>query len=998
MAIRSFVKIKPVAVKNPLDAGFASIGKGINSLGTTTESVAKNFSQAHELIKFEREWLSNKGRQQVNKLEDENKEEKKTFKSMLNSLKKKFKKQKRTKAEDAAEAGEKEAQKEGIDAAKSAAKGPIKSFLEGIGKLLTNIFTFFLAYGALDWLSKVDGEKITKTFKAIFTIGKFIFNIIGFGINGVFTGLTNLVGRDFGEGPVKRSLRGLLGAFQLIGGIAALRFAQYLLMPWKAINDIQRLRNVFNTHGTMQAEQAVDRKSRINGYRDRRTGVIYTKEEYESNMKAAQRADRKRGKRAGKGMSSNLYESEMKGRFQTQYKPRSKSGLQKLAQKGKIGFKKGAKGLQKNFMKPGFQKGLAGIGGVTRALGGLASGEDPTSAVGAGAGMAAGGILGTAAGTALLGPFLGPFAPMVGNAIGSFLGEWVGKTFAPVLKPLFEPIGRYFSLLGDYVKTVWNSAGGGEWLSEIGELFSTLWTILQPGLSIMWDFIKFVTGASFKVIGETVGWIVNNAKRLMNPGSIAGGVVDFLTFGLTDVDGMSRAKGGEVDAKPPEMAAGGGLVGPQLSIMQAIGGAMLGGVVGGISMLGFAAAPAMAFIGGDIGRLAQLFGTGGSAVIAGKGLGSAAQSVKAINTGDLKNSKTEEELRNEEIQKQLLETGNIFNKMVVKAVDIFKSWNAPEPVEVVEPKASGGGVSEHNRKARKYVDPIIMNRDWAKDPNKDWQKFAAGGEYQNGYLPPEALTSIGYGHSLSNAIAPQFKAMMDAAAADGYKLGTHFKINSSYRTYARQQELYNELGPGTAAAPGTSNHGLGRAVDLWYTDGAYKWLRQNAKKFGFGQIPGYATDDPDGHEAWHWENLTGKGETKPVKTVKPPAGEEAEEITPKEKTETGQETLSKLEETLGKFGESGIFGSNSAGFNLGNPPESRDNIAAINVSQMTKRRDEQQHQVEQMMLKARSDKDRSNFITPPTIFHQQVRDTVINNGGGNTTVTYTKPSPSLTLC
>ena len=139
MAIRSFVKIKPVAVKNPLDAGFASIGKGINSLGTTTESVAKNFSQAHELIKFEREWLANKGRQQVNKLEDENKEEKKTFKSMLNSLKRKFKKQKRTKAEDAAEAGTKEAQKEGIDAAKSAAKGPIKSFLEGIGKLLTNI-------------------------------------------------------------------------------------------------------------------------------------------------------------------------------------------------------------------------------------------------------------------------------------------------------------------------------------------------------------------------------------------------------------------------------------------------------------------------------------------------------------------------------------------------------------------------------------------------------------------------------------------------------------------------------------------------------------------------------------------------------------------------------------------------------------------------------------------------------------------------------------------
>ena len=52
---------------------------------------------------------------------------------------------------------------------------------------------------------------------------------------------------------------------------------------------------------------------------------------------------------------------------------------------------------------------------------------------------------------------------------------------------------------------------------------------------------------------------------------------------------------------------------------------------------------------------------------------------------------------------------------------------------------------------------------------------------------------------------------------------------------------------------------MGLAVDLWYTDKAYKWLRKNAGKFGFRQIPGYATDNPNGHEAWHWENVSGKG-------------------------------------------------------------------------------------------------------------------------------------------
>ena len=36
-------------------------------------------------------------------------------------------------------------------------------------------------------------------------------------------------------------------------------------------------------------------------------------------------------------------------------------------------------------------------------------------------------------------------------------------------------------------------------------------------------------------------------------------------------------------------------------------------------------------------------------------------------------------------------------------------------------------------------------------------------------------------------------------------------------------------------------------------------MRTNAGGFGFTQIPGYETDNPDAHEAWHWENLTGKG-------------------------------------------------------------------------------------------------------------------------------------------
>jgi hypothetical protein len=169
--------------------------------------------------------------------------------------------------------------------------------------------------------------------------------------------------------------------------------------------------------------------------------------------------------------------------------------------------------------------------------------------------------------------------------------------------------------------------------------------------------------------------------------------------------------------------------------------------------------------------------------------------------------------------------------------------------------ASGGAVSDWNRRfAPRVEDPLVKKKKEAKQP-PDWQKFAAGGKFKNGQLPEDQLESIGGGHKLHKTVAKQFRALQTSAKKDGHTFG----INSSYRSYQRQKELYASLGPGTAAYPGTSNHGLGLAVDLNYSDAGYIWLRKNAKTFGFGQIPGYATDNPDGHEAWHWENVSGKG-------------------------------------------------------------------------------------------------------------------------------------------
>ncbi|MBE2251916.1 MAG: D-alanyl-D-alanine carboxypeptidase family protein [Myxococcus sp.] len=100
--------------------------------------------------------------------------------------------------------------------------------------------------------------------------------------------------------------------------------------------------------------------------------------------------------------------------------------------------------------------------------------------------------------------------------------------------------------------------------------------------------------------------------------------------------------------------------------------------------------------------------------------------------------------------------------------------------------------------------------------------------------------------------ARAFSQMRDAARRDGVNI----KLTDSYRSYsaqvdvARRKGIYGVRQPngklGLAARPGTSNHGLGRAVDvnLGASPGASQWLRANAARFGFKTIP---------REPWHWE-------------------------------------------------------------------------------------------------------------------------------------------------
>lgn len=120
---------------------------------------------------------------------------------------------------------------------------------------------------------------------------------------------------------------------------------------------------------------------------------------------------------------------------------------------------------------------------------------------------------------------------------------------------------------------------------------------------------------------------------------------------------------------------------------------------------------------------------------------------------------------------------------------------------------------------------------------------------ENGRLDTSKLTSIGNGHRLETTAARAYLRMVDAARRDGIT----WSITDSYRTYETQVRLAREKGlysqGGLAAVPGTSKHGWGFAVDLGggaNNNGTPQnnWLRQNAGRFGFHNIP---------REPWHWE-------------------------------------------------------------------------------------------------------------------------------------------------
>ena len=132
---------------------------------------------------------------------------------------------------------------------------------------------------------------------------------------------------------------------------------------------------------------------------------------------------------------------------------------------------------------------------------------------------------------------------------------------------------------------------------------------------------------------------------------------------------------------------------------------------------------------------------------------------------------------------------------------------------------------------------------------------------------PKDLVHIGSGQSMRSEAAQAFKKLRNAGAASG----VNFHPVSGYRSYNQQAATYNhwratygqQHADSVSAAPGTSEHQLGLAVDVsdgicnlrrcFATTNAGQWVARNAHKYGFViRYPDGKTDVTGyWYEPWH---------------------------------------------------------------------------------------------------------------------------------------------------
>ncbi|NYD87101.1 M15 family metallopeptidase [Cellulomonas oligotrophica] len=136
-----------------------------------------------------------------------------------------------------------------------------------------------------------------------------------------------------------------------------------------------------------------------------------------------------------------------------------------------------------------------------------------------------------------------------------------------------------------------------------------------------------------------------------------------------------------------------------------------------------------------------------------------------------------------------------------------------------------------------------------------WKASLLG--YDNGYIPDSALCSPSFDGSVRlRCDAAEALEALDAAFFA--RFGAHLTVSDSYRSYSAQVACRAAKGS-LCALPGTSNHGMGLAVDLGgnvqsFGTAQHDWMLANASAYDW-ELPSWARITGSKPEPWHWEYI-----------------------------------------------------------------------------------------------------------------------------------------------
>ena len=177
--------------------------------------------------------------------------------------------------------------------------------------------------------------------------------------------------------------------------------------------------------------------------------------------------------------------------------------------------------------------------------------------------------------------------------------------------------------------------------------------------------------------------------------------------------------------------------------------------------------------------------------------------------------------------------------------------------------SSSKRIQDPNERLREIHEELGITADWARVRDVEYYEEAPVSD-----LELVSIDFTGKPFVLARSVTPRWTALLESAAADGIII----KPFSGFRSYLYQRYLINNhLKNGRSiddvltqlAAPGCSEHHTGRAVDLTSESGRplgeefekakeFKWLTENAVRFGF--VMSFPRDNPHGYiyEPWHW--------------------------------------------------------------------------------------------------------------------------------------------------